>query len=74
MLSQIKLIFTEKNTVSLVELTQQLNAEPDAVRGMLSHWIRKGRIRPFQKKAGCGSKCGKCDPATTEMYQWVLDS
>lgn len=71
MLAQLKLTLSQRKTASLLELTKQLGAEPNAVRGMLSHWIRKGKVKQCQPNSACGSTCGKCNPLLTEHYEWL---
>ncbi len=37
-----------------------LDADPEAVRGMLEHWMRKGRVRRHLAGAACGG-CSQCE-------------
>lgn len=70
-LSELKNILQQRKAANLFELTHYLKAEPDAVRGMLAHWIRKGYVRRCKQLPGCGTKCGKCSPLLTEIYEWI---
>jgi putative ferrous iron transport protein C len=54
---------------SLEELTQHFQSDADALRGMLSSLIRKGRIRKVEGKQ-CGG-CHSCLPESLEFYEWV---
>jgi putative ferrous iron transport protein C len=56
---------------SLASLCSLFKVEPDTLRCMLSHWIRKGKMRQCSKKPACGSKCFKCPTATIEIYEWI---
>lgn len=56
---------------TLGSLCLLFKAEPDTLRCLLQHWMKKGRIRQCLKKPACGSKCFKCDTISTEMYEWV---
>lgn len=56
---------------SLSSLCSYLNADPDLLRQMLMHWVRKGRVRKFTKTPACGRACTNCKPDTTEIYEWL---
>jgi len=57
---------------SLSNLSAHFNQiSPDLLRDMLSHWMRKGKVRCFKKTPFCGGKCNKCDVTLTEIYEWV---
>jgi len=68
MLSSIRRYLTESHTASLADISQHVGAEPDAVRGMLDHWVAKGKV--CRIPMACGG-CTQCDPATIETYRWV---
>ena len=69
MLSDIKRYLTERGTASLHDLALHLEAEPDAVRGMLGHWLARGRVRKLPRPEKCEGCCD-CDPARSELYEW----
>ena len=71
-LIEIKNYLQQVKMASLGALTQYFRTDPDMMRCMLDHWIRKGKIRKCMKTPACGSKCGKCDVAVTEIYEWVV--
>jgi putative ferrous iron transport protein C len=70
-LIEIKHYLMNVKLTSLASLSLYFNAEPDVLRQMLNHWVRKGCVRQCLKTPACGVKCGKCSPATTEIYEWV---
>lgn len=70
-LSQIKRYLAERGQATLADIALHCDAEPDAVRGMLEHWIRKGKVERCMASDFCGSSCGSCDPATVEIYFWL---
>lgn len=72
-LSDIKRYLMERHRASLEDIAMHFDASPDAVRGMLDHWIRKGRVTKESIDMACGDSCNKCAPATTEIYTWVGD-
>ncbi|MGZ8995866.1 MAG: FeoC-like transcriptional regulator [Rhodospirillales bacterium] len=69
MLTTLKGYLVTHRAASLGELARHLRADPDAVRGMLEHWIRKGKVRRL-----AGARCSGCDscaPTDFELYEWV---
>lgn len=56
---------------TLANLCSLFNVDPETLRCMLAHWIRKGKIRQCMKKPACGSQCFKCPSTTTEIYEWI---
>ena len=60
----------QRHQVTLDEIAQHFDAQPDAVRGMLDVWISKGRISRQLVTAACGSSCQQCNVASTELYTW----
>jgi predicted ArsR family transcriptional regulator len=71
MLSTIRTYLSQRGQATLAEIAMHVDAEPDAVRGMLQHWIRKGRVEQRKVEAACGSSCNRCDPAAMELYVWL---
>ncbi len=70
-LMDIKQHLMKVRIASLSSICVYFNADPDTLRGMLGHWMRKGRVRQCQKNPACASSCGKCSPLLTEIYEWV---
>ncbi len=69
MLIAVKNHMAGRGITSLRELALHFQVDPDVMRGMLEHWLRKGRVR---RQAACHhSACCGCDPAVTECYWWV---
>lgn len=56
---------------NLRDLVQHFGAEPETLRAMLGHLIRKGQVRVADLPNGgqCGG-CTQCDPLTLEVYYW----
>lgn len=71
-LQAIRQYFQRVPKASLYELSHQLDTEPDLLRAMLSHWIRKGCLKPCEKSLACGKSCVKCNPLLVEFYEWVV--
>ena len=74
MLSDIRRYLVSRNgMVSLYELASHFDVEEPVMAGMLSHWLRKGRILRIQSP--CEQSCGGCDRASSgEWYQWVSEN
>jgi putative ferrous iron transport protein C len=70
-LAQIRDYLTEHKRVTLNDLVIHFGIEAEALRGMLNKWISKGKLRRLPVDSGCGTSCCKCDPALTELYEWL---
>ena len=71
-LSEIKQYLMKHKRATLGDLSVHFDTDPDAMRGMLEQWIRKGRVSKSDLKASCNKTCSKCsDDAAMEIYQWT---
>jgi hypothetical protein len=70
-LSDIKRYLMRHQQATLADIALHCDAPPDAVRGMLEQWIRKGKVVRTLAGGSCGSSCTRCDPASVEIYQWI---
>jgi hypothetical protein len=70
-LGDIKNYLMERRRAPLSDIALHLGSDPEAVRGMLERWIRKGKVRKLPAPASCNSGCNVCDPAATEIYEWL---
>lgn len=68
MLTLVRQCLRERGAMNVVEIARCVDADPEAVRGMLDHWCRKGRVTRLP--AVCGG-CTACDVAQTEYYEWT---
>lgn len=69
-LLDIRNYLSQVKVASLASIAAYFKKNPELLRDMLAHWIRKGKIRKFAKTAACGGKCVKCDPMWVEIYEW----
>ena len=69
-LSDIRRYLEQRGQASLLEIAIHCDTDPNAIRGMLQVWIRKGMASKLPTSPGCGSGCTKCDGAATEVYAW----
>ncbi|MDF1583539.1 MAG: FeoC-like transcriptional regulator [Methyloprofundus sp.] len=70
-LSELRAYLKQQHRLSLLDMANHFNTDADALRGMLSKWVSKGKVKRIDKGASCGTSCCKCDPAMTEIYEWV---
>lgn len=70
-LSDLRDYIKQQHRVALSDLINHFHIEPDALRGMLGKWMSKGKIKKLSLESACGTQCCKCDPALTEIYEWV---
>jgi len=70
-LSDIKRYLMDRQQATLADIALHCDAQPDAVRGMLEQWIRKGKVARSRVGGACGSSCTRCDPAAVEVYYWI---
>lgn len=59
-----------KRVCSLKALSMHFDKEPELMRCLLQHWVRKGVVRCQKKHVGCISHCTRCDPSLVELYIW----
>jgi putative ferrous iron transport protein C len=69
-LSDIRKYIEQRGQATLVDMANHFEADPEALRGMLNVWIRKGKVTRHVCTSSCGSSCTRCDSAATEIYAW----
>lgn len=77
-LIDLKTYLQAHGQTSMRDLSTHFHLTPDALRGMLAHWMRKGRVErhDFTGGCSCGSKsrqsCGACGVEDSfEFYEWI---
>lgn len=70
-LSELRHYLQQQHRATLNDLVVHFNVDANALRGMLSKWISKGKVRISPTPSSCGTSCCKCDPLLTEIYEWV---
>jgi hypothetical protein len=71
-LTELKFYLKENKRATLIDLAHHFDVTPDAVKGMLEHWIRKGKVHRLEGSR-CTKGCCQSDPAHLEIYEWVGD-
>lgn len=57
---------------TLGDLALHFDIAPDAMRGMLDTWLRKGRVRELAYEATCNTSCPTaCDDTAMTIFEWV---
>ncbi len=75
-LTEVRNHIRAEGCVSLLGLARHLNTDPETVRPMVDHWVRKGRVTAEAPscalKSGKSSACAGCSSAgATELYRWL---
>ena len=71
-MSEIRKYFLEHRSASLSAISLHLNVEPDAMRGMLEHWERKGKLSKLNLESNCSGCCKTgCSSDSMEFYEWI---
>ncbi|MGI9276970.1 MAG: FeoC-like transcriptional regulator [Endozoicomonas sp.] len=69
MLIEVKSYVSGRGACTLAELSTHFDVSPDALRGMLDHWIRKGKM--VCEQSGCSKGCMSCTLEQLETYRWT---
>ena len=69
-LTELKSYLIKNNRATLTDISHHFDIAPDAVKGMLEHWIRKGKVRQIEGSV-CNKGCCQCNPANLEIYEWI---
>lgn len=70
-LSELRSYLKQQQRVALKDMEIHFKVDADALRGMLDLWVLKGSVRKLPGGTACASGCCQCDPALTEIYEWV---
>lgn len=70
-LIELKQYLMKVRMATLTNLCAMFKTDPENIRCLLQHWIRKGKVRQCLKKPACGTQCFQCPANSTEMYEWV---
>lgn len=69
-LSEMKSYLVARKRVPIADIANHFAIAPDAARGMLDVWVRKGRLRRIEGGAACGG-CARCTASHIEIYEWI---
>jgi len=72
-LTEIKHYIMEHKQVSLTDLALHFETDPEIMKDMLEHWIRKGRVEKVEISSCSGCSCCKgCGGPDMEIYRWNI--
>ena len=69
-LGDLKNLVKSRREISLVEAALHFDMDPDAMRGLLEFWVRKGRISRRSQKSDCAAGCACIYRPEQETYVW----
>jgi putative ferrous iron transport protein C len=69
-LSELQNFLSQHKKASLADMQLHFRIDGNALRGMLSKLIRKGRVRKMEDGKKCGG-CHSCELEAIEFYEWV---
>ncbi|MGD1898968.1 MAG: FeoC-like transcriptional regulator [Phormidesmis sp.] len=69
-LSELQAYIAEQKRVSLAQIAVKFGIDADALRGMLSCLIRKGRVQKLPIPSRCHG-CIVCAQEAIEFYEWM---
>ncbi len=72
--SDVKRYLAARKVAPLTDIATHFDLNPDAVRGLLDVWIRKGKVKQISADASCCTKgsCSGCsENGHQEIYEWV---
>ncbi len=70
-LAEVRDYLKSRTQASVTDIALHFKSDPEAVRGMMDIWIRKGKVRKRMATDACGSSCNSCESAVTEIYEWI---
>lgn len=75
--SEVKRYLRTRGMAPLSDLVNRFDCDPEAMRGVLEFWERKGRVKQLETQGSCAAGCSGCsgeacaEPALGAVYQWV---
>ena len=70
-LTDLKIYLIENQRAALIDMAHHFDIEPDALKGMLEHWIRKGKVRLLEGSRCNKGCCSQNDPTLLQIYEWM---
>ena len=69
-LTEVRDYIRDSRQVPLRDLALHFNMDEEAMRGVLEHWIRKGKIKQLPEGTSCAG-CSSCTPDAIEIFAWL---
>ncbi len=70
-LIDVKNYLKAKSVSNLQAMAIHFQRDPEVMRDMLAHWVRKGVVVVDEKPVSCGVKCIQCKPEVAAVYRYV---
>lgn len=71
-LAELKNYLTRNRRATLGDLACHFDIAPEAIKGMLGQWIKKGKVARLDGVPDCCRGCGKCHGGINmELYEWI---
>jgi len=70
-LTQLRDYLKQHGRASVLDMAYRFDVEPDTIRGMLAHWIKKDMVEEFEIPDSQCNGCSKCDDKKNEIYRWA---
>ncbi len=78
-LAELREYLRAQRRVDLATLATRFDTDPEAMRGMIEHWVRKGKVAPVLVAPGSG--CAACASSgcssavdcagAVEVFEWI---
>ena len=72
-LLEMKEHLMQVRVATLGSIAQHFHSDPELIRNMMGHWVRKGCVRQFSKTPSCGEQCVQCSGVEHEIYEWIYE-
>jgi hypothetical protein len=69
-LTEVRDFIRDRGQVALRDLALHFDMDEEAMRGVIAHWVLKGKVRKLPSGTTC-SGCSSCTPETIEIYAWT---
>lgn len=69
-LQEVKEYVKQRKQVNLLDVAVHFDIEPEAVKGMLDFWVKKGKIKHVSNATACGGSCSCGQQDELEVYVW----
>ena len=73
-LIQLKHYLRTRKITPIQDAAHHFQVEVETIRPLLQVWINKGKVRRRQETTAACKGCCKCDPATIELYEWIVEA
>ncbi len=70
-LSEMRDYLRDRGQATLEDIALHFDSDPEAVRGMLELWVRKGKVERSTLTPDCGGSCKQCGMAGMAVYRWL---